>query len=291
MPRRAPLALLVLLLAGCGGTSTAATIVVPGPSSDPSPLAPAAGANHVHAVAMAVNAGSVLLATHHGVAVAAKGALPHALNAPSLDGDVLQVLYGAGGAAYAAGHNLGIQVSHDGGNSWSVVSPDVAGLDVHGLAADPRDPTQMVAYAVGKGVLVSSDGGLHWTHKAGYADSHYLTGLAITADGTLLAGSPDLGVAASPDRGATFLTVRNGTGRIYSIAASATSADVVTVATENGIFLTTNGGKDWSVGVPMSDNTITGVGIDPLNPSHLLAGDAAGLVFASTDSGQSWAQY
>ena len=184
-----------------------------------------------------------------------------------------------------------MQVSHDGGTTWAPASPDVAGLDVHGLAIDPRNPVMMVAYAVGKGMLVSGDAGAHWTHKPGYADSHYLTGLAITADGTLLAGSPDLGLASSPDGGATFLQVKTGTGRVYSIAAAATSADVVILAAENGVFLTVNGGQDWASGVVIAGSTITGLTIDPLNASHFLAGDASGRVFSSIDGGDTWAPF
>ena len=278
------------MLAACDSGSGGPINIPPPPSprGEPTPLAQTKlNINHIHALAVSVNSRTVLIGTHHDVRLAVSGASPRPLS-PGLSGDVLQVLYGAGGAAYAAGHNLGVQVSRNGGASWAPVSRDVAGLDVHGLVADPRDLRQMIAYAVGHGILTSSDAGAHWTHRPGYADSHYLTGLAVTADGTLLAGSPDLGLAASPDHGATFDSVQSGTGPVYSIAASETSADVVVVAAENGIFLTQNGGKDWAVGVAISGNVVTGVGVDAIDPHHLYAGDANGQVFTSTDSGNSW---
>jgi hypothetical protein len=63
---------------------------------------------------------------------------------------------------------------------------------------------------------------------------------------------------------------------------------VVLVAAGNGIFLTLDGGKDWSVGVPMT-NPVTGVGIDPLDPTRFFAGDSMGGVFVSSNSGDTWA--
>jgi photosystem II stability/assembly factor-like uncharacterized protein len=198
----------------------------------------------------------------------------------------LQVLFAPDGSAYAAGHNLGVHRSRDGGVAWTVASPQIQGFDVHGLALDPSQPAKMYAYAVGKGMLVSNDGGGSWTHIPGFADQHYLTGLVVTADGTLLAGSPQLGIVASPDHGQSFAAVRNGTGVIYALAASQTSADVVLAACELGIFLTQSGGKNWSVG--LASDPLTAVAVDPRDPSHFYAGAADGALFTSTDSGETW---
>lgn len=314
-PRRRALALawLATLLAACAPAAARGTIVLPPPpSSEPSALASAVpSAQHVHSIA--VIPGGLLVGTHQGVYVARRGASPEPPRIPG--GDVLQVALGAGGALFAAGHNLGVQVSRDGGRTWGAAAPEVAGLDVHGLAVDPRDPRTMFAYAVGRGILVSVDGGGHWTHRPGDADPGaatpgpspaasgagspaplYLTGLAVTADGTLLAGSPQLGVAASTrsagggdDRGVRFVSVYQGPGKVYALAASAADANVVFVAGEAGIFITQDGGAHWSSGT--TSDTVTGVGIDPADPNHLFAGGVDGALFESTDGGSSWKLY
>jgi photosystem II stability/assembly factor-like uncharacterized protein len=266
--------------------------VVPPPASpQPEPSGLSQGQpnlKHIHAVATRDGGLHLLLGTHSGVATARPGGAPEPLGGGP-KGDVLEVAYGGDSTFYAAGHNLGVWITRDDGVTWSVVSPDVAGLDVHGLAVDPRQRASLYAYAVGKGLLLSSDGGAHWTHKAGFADTNYLTGLTVTGDGTLLAGSPELGILASPDHGAGFLPVRNATGQVYSLASAADNGEVVLVAAQTGIFLTPNGGKDWSVGDP--NIAITAVAVDPRNSRRMYAGTAEGTLSVSTDAGQTWAPY
>jgi hypothetical protein len=284
------------LLAGCsifGSSKPSGTIVVPPPDSpqpEPSALAQQQpNTNHIHALATKGGPGRLLVGTHTGISAAAPGASPVPLGGSSPKGDVLEVTYGADGTAYASGHAFGVYVSHDDGAGWALASRDVANLDVHGFAVDPGNAKLLYAYAVGKGLLVSSDGGSHWDHRAGYADQHYLTDLAVTADGTLLAGSPELGIAASTDHGSTFASVRSGTGQVYSLGASAQSVDVVVAATEFGIFLTSNGGKDWDIG--QTAVVITGISIDPKDAKRFYAGGADGSIFTTTDSGANWVAY
>jgi photosystem II stability/assembly factor-like uncharacterized protein len=286
---------LALLLAACGGPSgPSGTIVVPPPATpkaEPGPLSQAAiNVNHIHAIASRDAGKTVLVATHQGVFVAAKrGGSPRPAGQPGLTGDVLALFYTSDGTLYAGGHGLGVQVSKDDGRTWADVSADLKGADVHGLAADPTRPGQLYAYAVGRGVLVSTDGGAHWTHRPGEPDSNYLTGLAVTADGTLLAGTPGRGVAASTDRGATYIVVRDKTGPVYSLAASATDANVLLVAAENGIFLTGDGGKTWNSG--QTNVAVTAVAIDPRDPFRFYAGGADGGVAMSTDAGIRFDRY
>ncbi|MGB2940322.1 MAG: hypothetical protein WBD38_08510 [Candidatus Dormiibacterota bacterium] len=294
--RKTALLLGLGVLAGCsvfGSSRPSGTIVVPPPGSpqpDPSGLGQQQpNTNHIHALASRGGPSRLLIGTHFGVSAAKPGASPVPVGGSSPKGDVLQVAYGPDGTAYASGHAFGIQVSRDDGATWALISADVANLDVHGFAVDPTNGKNLYIYAVGKGVLVSSDGGAHWEHRAGYADSHYLTGLAVTADGTLLAGSPELGIAASSDHGSSFAAVRSGTGQVYSLAASAQSADIVVAATEFGIFLTSNGGKDWDIG--QTAVVITGISIDPKDQRRFYAGGADGSVFTTTDSGANWSAY
>lgn len=272
-----------------------ATIVVPPPATpQPEPSAlqlQRPNLSHIHALAVKDGGRHIVIATHHGLEitgleVGGRGVLPQPLAASALKGDVLEIFYTGPTTLLAGGHNLGVQRSVDDGQSWAPVAAEVTGLDVHGLAADPANPCRMYLYAVGKGVLVSSDCGGHWSHLPGYADNRYLTGLAVTADGTLLAGTPDLGVAASTDHGSSFVSVRRGTGQVYSLAASASSADVVIVGAENGIFLTRDGGKSWNVGE--TNVAVTGVAIDPADPQRFYAGGADGSLSVSSDAGATW---
>jgi photosystem II stability/assembly factor-like uncharacterized protein len=284
------------VLTGCsifGSSKPSGTIVVPLPSSpqpDPSGLAQQQpNVNHIHALASRGGPGTLLLGTHVGVSTVKAGASPIAIAGSGPKGDVLSVDYAPDGTAYASGHAFGVDVSHDGGATWSLLAADLANLDVHGFAIDPTNPRNLYVYAVGKGILVSSDAGAHWDHRAGYADTHYLTDLTVTADGTLLAGSPELGIAASPDHGANFTTVRSGTGQVYSLSSSPQSADIVVAATEFGLFLTSNGGHDWDIG--QTAVVITGISVDPRDPKRFYAGGVDGSIFTTTDSGANWSAF
>lgn len=283
-----------LLLAACGSSVQGGTIVVPPPATpgaEPTPLNQGVvNIDHIHALATRDGGKRLLIAGHHGVLVAASGkASPQPLGAATLNGDVLSLFYAPDHTLFAGGHDLGVKVSHDDGATWADASPDLKGADVHGLALDPTHPDQLYAYAVGSGLMVSTDSGAHWTHKAGEADANYITGLAVTADGTLLAGTPALGVAASTDHGSVFKTIRDKTGPVYAIAASPTDPNVVLVASENGIYLTGDGGKTWNFGA--TDIAVTGVAIDSGDSHRFYAGAADGGIAVSTDAGISFKPY
>ncbi|MFN2462947.1 MAG: hypothetical protein ABR573_03465 [Candidatus Dormibacteria bacterium] len=286
-------AVLGLLLAGCGNAPTATgPVVLPPPAgaqAEPSPLnQPRINLDHVHAIATRDGGRHLLLATHNGVRRATPGGGQRGPTEVGLKGDVLALFY-VGNEVIAGGHNLGVKVSHDDGSTWADASPDLAGSDVHGLAADPSTPGRLYAYAVGKGLMVSEDSGAHWAHRAGEADTNYITGITVTADGTLLAGTPGRGIAASTDRGTSYVVVRSGTGPVYSVASSPTDAGVVLVAAEQGIFLTGDGGKTWNAGG--TNVAVTSVAIDPADTHHFWAGASDGSIAESTDAGISWKPY
>lgn len=284
-----------LLLSACGASAQqAGPIVVPPPARagvEPSPLAqPAINLNHIHALASRDGGKRLLLGTHHGVMLAShQGGTPQPLGNGSIGGDVLSLFYAPDGTLFAGGHLVGVKISHDDGSSFSDVSPALKGADVHGLALDPSHPSRMYAYAVGKGILVSEDAGATWTHRAGEADTNYVSGLAVAADGTLLVGTPGRGVAASIDHGTSFVVIRDNTGPVYSISASPSDANVVLVAAENGIFLTGDGGKTWNAGE--TNVAVTGVLIDPRDPHHFFAGGSDGSIAESKDAAITFKPY
>jgi len=293
--RRIVLFAAAIVVSGCGAAAQqGGPIVVPPPASaavEPSPLTqPAINVNHVHALATRDHGKRLVVAGHHGVMLAShNGGAAQAIGNGSIGGDVLSVLYAPDGTLYAGGHLVGVKVSHDDGNTFTDVSTTLKGADVHGLAIDPSHPGRLYVYVVGKGILVSEDGGRTWTHRAGEADSNYVTGLAVTADGTLLVGTPGRGVAASTDQGASFVVIRDKTGPVYSISASAGDPNVVLVAAENGIFLTGDGGKTWNAGA--TNVAVTGVLIDPADSHHFFAGGSDGSIAESTDAAITFKPY
>ena len=209
-------------------------------------------------------------------------------------------------------------------HDWVERGPFLTGGRITDLAlAD--EGTLFVAAASG-GVWRSDDEG-HTLQPAWPSDDvHAVGALAITADGTLLAGTGEAnagggsttftgdGVRRSTDGGTTW--ERSGlpaSGTIARLVAHPTDPDVVFAAAggdlftpggERGIFRSTDGGRTWAA--VLTDNPTTGgadLAMDPTDPDHLLAtmwdrqrtpdlrrygGPGSGL-YRSTDGGDTWA--
>jgi photosystem II stability/assembly factor-like uncharacterized protein len=65
---------------------------------------------------------------------------------------------------YVATHDAGVLKSADGGKTWQETNTGLGGLDVHGLAIDPREPLKLHAAVrdKGEGIYRSTDGGSKW---------------------------------------------------------------------------------------------------------------------------------
>jgi photosystem II stability/assembly factor-like uncharacterized protein len=65
---------------------------------------------------------------------------------------------------YVATHEAGVFKTTDGGKSWQAASAGLAGVDVHGVAIDPRDPQKLHAAVrdKGEGIYRSTDAGGKW---------------------------------------------------------------------------------------------------------------------------------
>ena len=86
-------------------------------------------------------------------------------------------------------------------------------------------------------------------------------------------------------------------GRTVSLAARPYNAQRIFAASESGgLFVTANGGGNWTQPDSLPNAGITGVAIAPGNPDTILATAAAdfkpsyGGIWRSTDSGRSWSQ-
>lgn len=64
-----------------------------------------------------------------------------------------------------SGH-YGVRLSRDGGRSWTDLTGHLPYSDVHALGVDPGSPSHC-AYAVGRGLLSSTDAGQSWSSRAG----------------------------------------------------------------------------------------------------------------------------
>jgi photosystem II stability/assembly factor-like uncharacterized protein len=125
------------------------------------------GMDHLHALAVGPRDGTLLMGTHDGLhrstdegktwtKVAPEGEFPgRDVMAIAVDPKQPEVFY-------AAGHDLGVVKSTDGGRRWQATRAGLPAVDVHALTLDPNDPRKLYAWVDLKGLYRSLDAGRRW---------------------------------------------------------------------------------------------------------------------------------
>lgn len=145
---------------------------------------------------------------------------------------------------------------------WKERGPNNVPGRTRGLIVDPDDPTKNTWFAgsVGGGVWKTTNGGTNWTLITPDLPNLATTVLAMaesnhdiiylgTGEGFgNLDGISGNGMFKSTDRGQnwTYLTSTSNFGDINRAIVDPANADVVIVATNSGIYRSTNGGTSWS---------------------------------------------
>lgn len=186
-----------------------------------------------------------------------------------------------------AGTTQGLWKSQDGGDSWVRLTSD--GLSVDAVLLDPRHPGQVLLGTEHAGVLLSRDGGLHFTdanagfssrHVSSLAENRALHRLYVAVTGDNSWG----GVFVSDDHGKSWRQINRGLqGDVYSLLHTSTA---LLAATGHGIELFDSAANAWSriPGSPAGhvfDLTMANDG------TTLYAGAADG-VYTSLDGGLQW---
>lgn len=188
--------------------------------------------------------------------------------------------------------------SNDGGETWSTTSI----RDLDPVAFDHFD-ARRAFYAHDVTVYRTADGGVTWPRR-GTAPAPVVALATTPANNAVIAAAiADLSAVAVSRNGAfTFdiPTVPLPTTRGHAVAIDAKNPDVVYVASDGGIYVSTDTGATWSpvnAGLPITCST------DPLGvvtcdggPWVLAAGTGEGAVWAggrrglyhSTDRGTTW---
>ncbi len=185
--------------------------------------------------------------------------------------------------------------SRDGGKSWGDFR--VEGQDAYAMAVDPKNPD--VVYAGGHGgdkahMSRSDDGGKSWKPVgAGLEPPIVAIGVDPTDGDTVYAASRSGQLAKSVDRGATFQPLAvplGGTDDIYTLRFEPGKADHLWLASEKGLFRTTDGGASWQRSDRDSGRyLLRAVAFDPADTRQMLAASSGAGVYRSADGGASWA--
>jgi uncharacterized repeat protein (TIGR01451 family) len=186
--------------------------------------------------------------------------------------------------------------SPDRGQTWqerTALSAD-ASTAVLKLLIDPNDPKTLYAAAATattgtEGIFATHDGAMTWQQlTSGTEDASLTVDLAINPNNSSQIWSAQYdGVWVSADRGVHWSNVF-ATG-MYAIAIDPTNSAIIYTGTPAGrVYRSANAGVNWA---DVSGNILAGeelrLTVNPVQPSHLLAGGFAGVSGSST-SGTTW---
>lgn len=185
------------------------------------------------------------------------------------------------------GHHGGVQISRDGGESWSSVI-DQPGRDAMNLVYDPFVPETV--YMAGHDVFMKSgDGGASWAP----VDSN-LPGLDLhtfaasqSTPGRLYAVPAGSGLYASDDGGVVWTLISNNVPPGTAALVELPDGTLLLAATDQGLLRSEDGGATW-----VSSRSGIDIGViftvrAPASGDRTYAGTDHGL-YVSTDQGRTW---
>ncbi|WP_017222300.1 WD40/YVTN/BNR-like repeat-containing protein [Moritella dasanensis] len=200
-------------------------------------------------------------------------------------------------------HDLRRQNYADAGSntmSWQSLGPGNIGGRIRSVAFDPDDSSHIYIGSVAGGIWSSKNSGDNWQPQ-----DDFMTNLSVSSiifdpnnSDVMYAGTGEgvfnteqirgLGIFKSTNKGQTwnalFSTQDNTDFYWVNRLASRNNDSAVIAATHTGIFVSNDGGVNWSKTYQGRSNDVD---VNPDNDNKLVAGTWSGLLY-SQDSGLSW---
>lgn len=199
-------------------------------------------------------------------------------------GDLHSLLITADGRIIYGQHS-GIQVSDDGGKSWT--APSGTG-DAMALAVSPDDPD--VLYQAGHDLFLrSEDGGETWQRPGfGNLPGTDIHGFAVAPVGdSMYANIAGQGLYLSSDGGENWEFVTRATGDAMALAAGPGEPPVLyALSMSQGPVRSDDGGNEWLRIRGAPKTSMSGIYVHPVSGNLYLAGQ--GGVYRSEDRGNTW---
>jgi photosystem II stability/assembly factor-like uncharacterized protein len=247
---------------------------------------------HIHGVAVDRSDPSYLLiATHHGLYRAGPDGNSvrvseiqdfMGFNAHPSNPDIL---FASGHPA--AGGNLGLVASRDGGRTWSQISPGLDGpVDFHHLTVSPANPD--VIYGAYGGLQVSEDGGKTW-EKAGPLPAKIIDLAASAKNADILYAATETGLLVSLDVGKSWKPLLED--RPVTLV-EATPGGVYAFVYGEGLKRASEGTFNWTtLSSDWGDDYLLHLAVDPTSADRLYGVTGHSVILQSTDGGKTWDGY
>ena len=223
---------------------------------------------------------TLLLGTHQGLYRSIDGG--RTWNAAGLSGEDAMNLVRAGGTIFMGGHDVFAE-STDGGKTWRQLHPaGLPSLDMHGLAADPKDPKTLYAQIAMTGLYRSTDGGRSFKSVSSDVNGMMMS-VAVTPSGSFVVGDMSRGIFTS-STGKHWL--HTASGMVMGLAVDPGNPKRI-VATGRGIAISNDGGRTWGAALP-SKVMFGPIAWSPQNANLVYAVGFDRTLWSSRDGGKSW---
>lgn len=249
---------------------------------------------HIHGVAFSPEAdGGILLATHHGLYTVDPQGRATLLSATQDDFMGFTIVPERDNLLVASGHpaaggNLGLIASEDGGATWTTISDGVGGpVDFHALTSSPANPD--VLYGLFKGIQTSRDGGNTWEFVGPAPETTIdLSGSASSEQ--LLFAATGSGLFRTEDGGRTWM--RQGPASPVTMVETGADSSLYAFFAGAGLFAADATGWNWTVlNEDLAGREFLHMAVSESDPGHFVAVTHASEVLESRDGGKSWSPY
>ncbi len=215
--------------------------------------------NHIHTIAFDPSqAGVMYLATHYYLKkVNMENKEEEEIG--KYGNDYMGFLITSNGKFYSSGHskeipNVGIRVSQDKGKSWQTLAYE--GYDFHEMATSYADPQTLYALSTPpeEFLAISKDGGVTWKGLYDNEDNEEMQGLR---------------------------------GSIFALEADKQKPERLYAGTLFGLFISENGGKNWTSEKTLQNIPIIAITDHPLDESKIILA-TPDQILQSRDGGNTW---
>lgn len=183
------------------------------------------------------------------------------------------------GALFAGTKSHGLLRSKDRGDTWERIGTEMPGE----FAAVATGPSGMIVAGGPDGVVVSTDDGDSWTARnVGLRDTQVLS-VAVTASGTMLAGTLDGGVFIRTIAAAAWRRWSDGLPAcpVRSVVLDPTGPRVYATCAGGGVSVATLGGAGWQLLPPTVSNQVDDLVVG--SDGYVIVATAASTALAGTD--------
>ncbi len=219
------------------------------------PGAVAAAGDNASALAFDGASGAVVRVDGHALVRSLDGGRHRtelALPADARGRSIAAVAVAAGekGVLYAAITDVGVLRSDDGGRGWSTRNAGLPALNVTALAAHADQAATVYAHVAGHGIFRSEDGGLHWKLMDAGPREPIVGLIHSNMPGSMQSGCLFAATGKGGQRAMDcFCGWRDAGGLdrpVRALAYDPREPRRVWAATDDGLYLSTDGGEGWS---------------------------------------------